>query len=210
MIGQYEYENDHDMNNSDGPVPGPSNESAVESDVNGTRISKVKYYLGIATMVAQRGSCLRRNYGAIIVKDDRIVSSGYTGAPRGRANCCDLGYCERENLNIPSGERYELCRSVHAEMNAIVSASSNEMKDATMYIVGIDAKTGEMLSETICCMMCKRMIINAEIANVITYSHGLPISTNVSDWVENDDSLNTPKDVDEAGNMNEENTNRVE
>lgn len=205
-----QYESDHDTSNTIGPAPEPPvNENSIEGDMDGVRISKVKYYLGIAKMVAQRGSCLRRNYGAIIVKNDRIVSSGYTGSPRGRANCCDLEYCERENLNIPSGERYELCRSVHAEMNAIVSASSDEMKDATMYVVGLDAKTGEMLPETICCAMCKRLIINAEIANVITYSHEIPISTNVSDWVENDDSLNNASVVDEAGNMEEENTNRV-
>lgn len=206
-----EYGTDHDINNTIGPPPGPPTESTIEGDIDGTRVSKVKYYLGIAEMVAQRGSCLRRNYGAIIVKNDRIVSSGYTGAPRGRANCCDLGYCERENLNIPSGERYELCRSVHAEMNAIVSASADEMKDATMYVVGRDAKTGEMLPETVCCAMCKRMIINAEIANVITYSNGKPISTDVSDWIEHDDSLNAQKNesVNEAGVQEIENTNRV-
>ena len=84
------------------------------------RISKENYYLDIAETVLERATCLRRVYGAIIVKNDEIISTGYNGAPRGRVNCSQLGYCNREQLNIPSGQRYELCRSVHAEMNAII------------------------------------------------------------------------------------------
>ena len=86
------------------------------------RRDKVNYYLDLAEVVAQRGTCLRRLYGAVIVKNDEVISTGYVGAPRGRENCCDLGYCTREKLQIPRGERYELCRSVHAEANAIISA----------------------------------------------------------------------------------------
>ena len=87
------------------------------------RMSKDKYYLNIADAVLDRSTCLRRKYGAIIVKNDEILSTGYNGAPRGRVNCSELGYCNREQLRIPSGQRYELCRSVHAEANAIISAA---------------------------------------------------------------------------------------
>ena len=90
------------------------------------RIDKENYYLDIAETVLERSTCLRRCYGAIIVKNDEIVSTGYNGAPRGRKNCMDLGYCTREAMNIPSGQRYELCRSVHAEMNAIISAARRD------------------------------------------------------------------------------------
>ena len=91
------------------------------------RISKANYYLDIAQTVLERATCLRRVYGAIIVKNDEIISTGYNGAPRGRANCVDLGYCSREAMQVPRGERYELCRSVHAEANAIISASRRDM-----------------------------------------------------------------------------------
>ena len=106
------------------------------------RIARNDYYLNIALECSRRGTCLRRNFGAIIVKNNQIVSTGYTGAPRGRANCCDLGKCRRIELNVPQGERYELCRSVHAEMNAIISAARWEMIDAAMYINGFDVETG--------------------------------------------------------------------
>ena len=90
------------------------------------RIDKINYYLEIADTVLKRGTCLRRNYGAVIVKNDEIISTGYTGAPRGRTNCIDLGFCAREKLNIKSGEKYELCRSVHAEQNAVISAARKD------------------------------------------------------------------------------------
>ena len=99
------------------------------------RIDKINYYLDIAETVLERGTCLRRNFGAIIVNNDQIVSTGYTGAPRGRKNCCDLGFCIRQERNIPRGERYELCRSVHAEANAIIHASREQMIGATLYLV---------------------------------------------------------------------------
>ena len=91
------------------------------------RISKANYYLDIAQTVLERATCLRRVYGAIIVKNDEIISTGYNGAPRGRANCVDLGYCSREAMQVPRGERYELCRSVHAEANAIIAASRRDV-----------------------------------------------------------------------------------
>ena len=109
------------------------------------RRDKHNYYLDIATTVLERGTCLRRNYGSIIVKNDEIISTGYTGAPRGRKNCMDLGYCRREMLNVPRGERYELCRSVHSEANAIISASRRDMIGATLYLAGRDCKTGELV-----------------------------------------------------------------
>lgn len=130
------------------------------------RVDKTNYYLDIAQTVAARGTCLRRNFGAIIVKNDEIISTGYVGAPRGRQNCCDLGYCTREKLNVPRGERYELCRSVHAEANAIISAPRSEMIGSTLYLVGLEYKDGSYVQNANPCAMCKRMIINAGIETV--------------------------------------------
>ena len=131
------------------------------------RIDKTNYYLDIAQTVSERSTCLRRHYGAIIVQNDEIVSTGYNGAPRGRKNCVDLNYCTREALNIPSGERYELCRSVHAEANAIISAPRSEMIGSTLYLVGLEYKDGSYVVNANPCAMCKRMIINAGIECVI-------------------------------------------
>ena len=154
------------------------------------RLSKANYYLDIAQAVASRGTCLRKKYGAIIVKNDSILSTGYNGAPRGRKNCCDLGFCQRDALNIPRGERYELCRSVHAEANAIISASREDMMGATLYLVGLDSKTDELVPGINSCMMCKRMVINAGISKVVVRNTATEYSEiNVSDWIENDDSL---------------------
>ena len=154
------------------------------------RRDKHNYYLDIAQTVAERGTCLRRNYGAIIVKNDEIISTGYVGAPRGRKNCSDLGYCIRQQMNIPRGERYEMCRSVHAEANAIISASRHEMIDSTLYLVGMEAATGELVANSCCCAMCKRMVINAGIKNVVirdTMDEFRIIDVN--SWVESDESL---------------------
>lgn len=157
-----------------------------------TRTSKQNYYLDIADAVLERSTCLRRKYGAIIVRSDEIISTGYNGAPRGRRNCSDLGGCTRESLHIPSGERYELCRSVHAEANAIISASRRDMIGATLYLVGRDARTNELLSEASSCSMCKRQIINAGIERVVVRVTPTEYRTvMVSDWIENDDSIFT-------------------
>lgn len=154
------------------------------------RISKENYYLDIAYTVASRGTCLRKKYGAIIVKNDVIISTGYVGAPRGRQNCSDIGHCTREMLNIPRGERYELCRSVHAEANAIISASREQMLGATMYLCGIDCKTGELVPDACCCQMCKRLVINAGIEKVVIRNTPDRYTVyNVADWVTDDDSL---------------------
>jgi len=130
------------------------------------RTNKVNYYLDIAEAVTERSTCIRRQWGAVIVKNDEIISTGYNGAPRGRKNCNDLGYCLREKLNIPRGERYELCRSVHAEQNAIISAARKDMIGATLFMVGKDAKTGEYVEKSNSCSMCKRAIINAGIKDI--------------------------------------------
>ena len=131
------------------------------------RISKENYYLDIAQTVIERATCLRRCYGAIIVKNDEIISTGYNGAPRGRRNCVDLGYCTRAALKIPSGQRYELCRSVHAEANAIISAARRDMAGGTLYLAGKDAATGEVLGDATSCSMCRRLIINAGLEKVV-------------------------------------------
>ena len=117
------------------------------------RRDKTNYYLDIAQTVSSRGTCLRRNYGAIIVNHDQIIATGYTGAPRGRKNCCDLGFCLRVKMGIPRGERYEMCRSVHAEANAIIAASRDACIGATMYVVGLDAQTGELVKDANSCQM---------------------------------------------------------
>lgn len=154
------------------------------------RTDKTNYYLDIAETVLERGTCLRRNFGAIIVNNDEIVSSGYTGAPRGRKNCIDAGFCIREQLGVPRGERYELCRSVHAEMNAIISASRNDMIGATLYLVGKDAVTGDYVEKPAPCSMCKRLIINAGILRVAARVNKADfIVTDVQEWVDNDESL---------------------
>ena len=154
------------------------------------RRSKDHYYLDIADAVRERSTCLRRTYGAIIVKNDEIISTGYNGAPRGRANCTDLGVCHREELCIPSGERYELCRSVHAEANAIISAPRQDMIGASLYLAGRDSKTGETLGVSTPCSMCRRLIINAGIARVISRSpEGTVSDIPVADWIREDDTL---------------------
>ena len=154
------------------------------------RRDKINYYLDIAETVAKRSTCLRRHYGAVIVNHDEIVSTGYVGAPRGRQNCSDLNRCIRMELKIPRGQRYELCRSVHAEANAIISASREKMIGATMYLVGTEASTGEYIVNSNSCSMCKRMVINAGIETVIIRDSVDEYRViHVQDWIENDESL---------------------
>lgn len=154
------------------------------------RRDKVNYYLDLAEMVAQRGTCLRRLYGAVIVKNDEVISTGYVGAPRGRKNCSDLGVCVRQKMKIPRGERYELCRSVHAEANAIISASRDKMIGSSLYLTGIEVDTGEYVSNSCSCSMCKRQIINAGIETVyIRDTKNEYRKVSVSEWIEQDESL---------------------
>lgn len=149
------------------------------------RPSKDQYYLNIAREVCRRGTCLRRQYGAVIVKDDQIVSTGYAGAPRGVANCVDLGVCLREELEVPPGERYELCRSVHAEMNAVLHAARERTLGGVMYISCIDVPTGEPAANPEPCLLCRRVIINAGIERVVLRPAGQDLKNLYpADWID--------------------------
>ncbi|MCI8593819.1 MAG: cytidine deaminase [Oscillospiraceae bacterium] len=154
------------------------------------RIDKINYYLDIAETVAERSTCLRRCYGVILVKNDEIIATGYNGAPRGRKNCVDLMHCTREKLNIPSGQRYELCRSVHAEMNAVLSAARSETLGATLYMACREPESGSLIPGSTSCSMCRRLIINAGIEQVVIRNTKTDYTVvPVSDWIENDDSM---------------------
>lgn len=154
------------------------------------RRDKINYYLDLAEVVSKRGTCLRRHYGSVIVKNDEVISTGYVGAPRGRKNCSDIGTCVREKMKVPRGERYELCRSVHAEANAIISAEREKMIGSTMYLVGIDLPNKEYVNNGSSCSMCKRMIINAGIERVVIRdtSEAYRI-VQIQEWIDNDESL---------------------
>lgn len=132
------------------------------------RISKIEYYLGIAEAVAKRSTCLRRQYGAVIVRNDEIISTGYNGAPRNTKNCCDVGICWREANHIPHGEQYEACLAVHAEQNAIISASRKDMIDSTLYLVGFEDGKKLPPADVKPCRICEKMIQNAGIMQIIT------------------------------------------
>lgn len=154
------------------------------------RVDKVNYYLDIAESVAERGTCLRNNYGSIIVKNDEIISTGYTGAPRGRKNCIDLGYCTRQKYEMPSGKGYERCRSVHSEQNAIISAARKDTIGATLYLVGINQRNGEYVKDNEPCSFCKRMIINAGIEKVVMRDTKKEYRVEeVENWIKNDDTI---------------------
>lgn len=154
------------------------------------RVSKHNYYLDIAQTVAERSTCLRKKYGAIIVKDDAIIATGYNGAPRGRKNCNDLNFCMREKLQIPRGERYELCRAVHAEANAIISAPRDQMLGSTLYQTCVSPEDGSIIGNICSCMMCKRMVINAGITKVIFRDTKDDFRiVDVQEWIDDDDSL---------------------
>ena len=158
------------------------------------RPSKFNYYLDIAETVLERGTCLRRNFGSIIVKNDEIISTGYSGAPRGRKNCKDVGCCTREKLNVPRGERYELCRSVHSEANCIISASRRDMIGSILYLVGKEMPSNEYVENANSCAMCKRLIINAGIDLVVIRNTKEKYTVQrIQDWVDNDESLQGEK-----------------
>ncbi len=154
------------------------------------RIDKINYYLDIAETVSKRGTCLRNNYGSVIVKNDEIISTGYTGAPRGRKNCIDLGSCRRQEKNTPSGAGYEICRSVHSEQNAIISSTRRDMLGSTLYLVGINKRTGEYITDNKPCTLCKRMILNAGIEKVVMRDDKENYRIEqVADWINQDDTL---------------------
>lgn len=155
------------------------------------RLDKENYYLDIAESVSARSTCLRKKFGAIVVKNDEIISTGYNGAPRGRKNCSDIGSCIRAELNIPRGERYELCRSVHAEANAIISASRQELIGSTMYLVGIDIDTNDYVKNSSSCSMCKRLVINSGISEIIIRDDKNSFrKIEIETWIQDDESLN--------------------
>ena len=154
------------------------------------RVDKINYYLDIAETILERGTCIRNNYGSVIVKNDEIISTGYTGAPRGRKNCLDLGYCTRKAQTELSGAGFELCRSVHSEMNAIISADRKSMIGSTLYLVGINKRNGEYVKDNYPCTLGKRMIINSGIEKVIMRdTKNVYRIENVSNWIKNDDTL---------------------
>ena len=151
--------------------------------MNQERISKDLYYLNIAKDVSARATCLRRKFGAVIVKNDSIVSTGYNGAPRGCMDSLTAGWCFREEKQIPSGERYEMCRSVHAEQNAIIHAGRDRTLGATLYLSGIDTKTGE-LSGIEPCLLCTKMIINAGLHRIVVHkSEDLFLDLSLNDMI---------------------------
>lgn len=123
------------------------------------------YFIEIAKVVSSRSTCLRRRYGAVIVRDNVIVSTGYNGAPRGSVNCVDRGNCRRKELNVPAGERYELCEAVHAEQNAVINGSPERMKEAAIYIAGFEEDGS--FADGRPCLLCRRIIQNAMIKEVV-------------------------------------------
>lgn len=158
------------------------------------RINKENYYLDIAETVLKRGTCLRRNFGAVIVNNDQIISSGYTGSPRGRKNCLDLNICVRKKFDIPRGERYELCRSVHAEANAIIHASREKMLGGTLYLVGKESDGHKYVKNAAPCAMCKKLIINSGLKYIVARNTKNEFKiTEVKNLIENDESLNLIK-----------------
>ena len=149
-------------------------------------------FMEMAQLVSTWASCYQeeRKIGAVIVKDKRVMTTGYNGAPRGRKNCMDLGYCAREAMNVPSGQRYELCRSVHAEANAIISAARRETLGATLYMACVEPDTGALIPGSTSCSMCRRLIINAGIERVVIRDTRTEYRVvEVADWVREDDSL---------------------
>ena len=157
-----------------------------------TRKNKINYYLDIAKAVASRGTCLRKNYGCIIVKNDEIIATGYTGSPRGRLNCLDVGYCCKKKF-FPDVRHagYDACRSVHAEQNAMLSAARRDMIGADLYLTGYRKDTGEYEKGAMPCQMCRKLIINAGIRDVYvrTQTDTDYIQVHVEDWIAQDDLL---------------------
>jgi len=155
------------------------------------RIDKQNYYLDIAETVASRATCLRKKYGSVIVKNDQIIATGYNGAPRGRKNCNDLGYCTKKKL-LPNERHggYDACRSVHSEQNALISASREEMMGGTLYLVGYRTETHEYEKGAAPCMMCRKLMINAGIEKVIVRVNKEEyVIFEVKQWIEDDEFL---------------------
>lgn len=155
------------------------------------RINKINYYLDIAESVSKRSTCIQKKWGCLIVKNDEIIATGYNGAPRGRLNCSDLGYCTKRKI-APTERRggYDACRSVHAEQNAMLSASRKDMLGSALFLVGTFTESGEYVENATSCQMCRKLIINSGIDSVyVRQSKTDYIKFDVSDWVENDELL---------------------
>ena len=155
------------------------------------RVDKINYYLDIAETVSERSTCLRKHYGCIIVKNDEIISTGYSGAPRGRENCIDLGKCTKKEIypDIRHGG-YDACRSVHAEQNAIISAARKDMIGSAMYLVGKRTDNSKYEEGAMSCQTCRKLIINAGIEKVfVRNSKNEYIRVDVNDWINNDEIL---------------------
>jgi dCMP deaminase len=156
------------------------------------RTTKDDYYLGIAKEVARRSTCFRRSIGAIIVRDDQIISTGYVGAPRKTKSSHEHGFCLRDRLGIPHGERYELCRSVHAEQNAIINAARAgvSLLGGNMYIYGTVTSEDKPIN-AFPCFICKKMIINAGLDRIVCSTAGggkkaFRVSRWAQDWTKAD------------------------
>jgi dCMP deaminase len=153
------------------------------------RISKKEYYLNIAEEVSKRSTCLCSQFGSIIVRDDQIISTGYNGAPRGTKDCMGLGFCLRRQLGVPSGTAYELCRSVHAEQNALINAARAgvSLLGGDLYLFGKKVMKGdEQLIKAYPCFICKKMILNSGIKNVIANDEkGKVAIYEVEEWAKN-------------------------
>ena len=155
------------------------------------RIDKVNYYLDIAKAVASRSTCLRKKIGCVIVNHDEIIATGYSGAPRGRANCIDLGFCSKKKF-FPDVRHagYDACRSVHAEQNAMISAKRKDMMGATLYLLSYRTDTKEYDEGANSCQMCRKMIINSGIEQVIVRDDDQHYRViQVKEWVQHDDLL---------------------
>lgn len=169
------------------------------------RISKSEYYLNIAKAVAQRSTCIRRQYGAVIVKNDEIIATGYNGSARGEENCCDIGTCWRERNNIPHGQQYEKCVAVHAEQNAIISAPRDKLIGSTIYIYG--EENGKPI-EARPCEICHRMILNAGIENVVLSEPGDDMNKKTDEEAKETDQVtksfirNVTEKIEESGLKN--------
>ncbi len=152
--------------------------------MNNKKPSWEEYYLNIAKQVCKKSTCLRNRFGAVIVRENQIISTGYCGAPRKTKDCGEHGFCLRQKQNVPSGQRYELCRSVHAEMNAIINSARAGVSlfRGDMYIYGEETST-EKLKDTYPCLLCKKMIINAGLNKVICSTPKGIRTYDVSDWI---------------------------
>lgn len=155
------------------------------------RIDKINYYLNIAKSVAERSTCLRKKCGAVIVNNDEIIATGYNGAPRGRINCIDLGYCSKKKY-FPNVRHagYDACRSVHAEQNAIISGARKDMLGGSLYLVQFRTESGEYEKNPGCCQLCRKMIINSGIKMVYVRIDDTKYDEiDVEEWIQHDDLI---------------------